>query len=78
MAAHAWEGYRINWQAEVLCKEKSGTERKVNESLLIRQHRDNGMNLDKGYAVSKLRCGVFPGLLVLIAKCVLQNVQFQL
>ena len=59
VAAHAWEGHRINWQAEVLCKEKSEIERKVKESLMIRQHRDNVMNLDKGY-VSKLWRGLFP------------------
>ena len=60
VAAHAWEGHRINRPAEVLCKEKIGIERKVKESLLIQQHCDNVMNLDKGYDVSKLWYGLFP------------------
>ena len=50
---------QIKWQAEVLDKEKSGIERKVKESLWIRKHGDNVMNLDRGYNVSKLWCGLF-------------------
>ena len=38
----------------MLRKNKSGIERKVKESSLIRQHRDNVMSLNKGYDVSKL------------------------
>ena len=60
VAAHAWEEHRINLQVEVPRKEKSGTERKVEEYLLIRQHRHNVKILDKGYDVTKLGCSSFP------------------
>ena len=43
----------------MLDKEKSRIEGKVKESLWIQKHGCNVMNLDKGYDVSKLYCGLF-------------------
>ena len=52
VAAHAWDGHTINWQADVVCQEKNLIKRKVKESMIIRQN--DTMNFDMGRELSKL------------------------
>ena len=52
VAAHAWDGHTINWQADVVCQEKNLIKRKVKESMIIRQN--DTMNFDMGCKLSKL------------------------